>query len=122
MNGWHELVDAVESVHVQHPDATVLTRNYSEAGAIELLAPDLPAPASGHNSYWDWGPPAGDPDAVIVLGRDRSVIDDAFTSVRRIATVHSPGGVHNHEDGTPIWLASGRRRAWSDLWPRLRRV
>ena len=35
---------------------------------VELLAPDLPQPASGHNSYWDWGPPAHDPREVIAVG------------------------------------------------------
>jgi len=59
---------------------------------------------------------------VIAYARDRDRLDAAFTSVRRIGTVEAPGGVHNQEDGTPIWLASGRRAAWSVLWPRFRRV
>lgn len=122
MVGWEELAARVQAIHTAHPDAGVLTANYSEAGAVELLAPDVPQPASGHNSYWDWGPPAHDPDAVIAIGVDRAELDAAFASVRRIATVHSPDGVHNQEDGTPIWLARDRRGPWSELWPRFRRV
>ncbi len=122
MVGWEELAAQARTLHARYPHAGILTTNYSEAGAIELLAPDLPQPASGHNSYWDWGPPAGDPDAVIAYGRDRDRLDAAFTSVQRIATVHSPAGVHNMEDGTPIWLARGRREPWTELWPSFRRV
>jgi len=59
---------------------------------------------------------------VIAFARDRAPLDVAFASVVRIATVRSPDGVHNLEDGTPIWLASGRRRPWSALWPSFRRV
>lgn len=122
MVGWEELAAQVRALHARHPHAGILTTNYSEAGVVELLDPDLPQPASGHNTYWDWGPPAGDPDAVIALGADRARLDAAFISVRRIATVHSPAGVHNQEDGTPIWLATGRRMPWSELWPSFRRV
>jgi hypothetical protein len=122
MVGWEQLATQARALHVRHPHAGILTTNYSEAGGIELLAPDLPQPASGHNSYWDWGPPAGDPDEVIVFAPDRAPLDAAFARVRRIATVASPDGVHNREDGTPIWLASGRRAPWSELWPRFRRV
>jgi 4-amino-4-deoxy-L-arabinose transferase-like glycosyltransferase len=122
MLGWERLAAQARALHARYPHAGIVTTNYSEAGAIELLVPDVPQPASGHNSYWDWGPPAGDPDAVIAFARDRAPLDAAFTSVRRIATVHSPAGVHNQEDGTPIWLASGRRAPWSELWPSFRRV
>ncbi len=122
MIGWEQLAAQARTLHAQHPQAGLLTTNYSEAGAIELLAPGLPQPASGHNSYWDWGPPRGDPDAVIAWGYDRARLDAAFTHVRRIASVESPDGVHNQEDGTPIWIATGRRAPWSELWPGFRRV
>ncbi len=122
MIGWEALAARLEVLHREHPNAGIVTQNYSEAGSIELLAPALPQPASGHNSYWDWGPPLGDPDEVIALGTDRGPLERAFGSVRRIGTVHSPGGLGNMEHGTPIWLATGRRAPWSELWPGFRRV
>ena len=85
-----------------------------------MNSPRLPQPASGHNSYWDWGPPAGNPDRVIAIGRDRARLDAAFTQVTQLGVVETPGGVRNMEHGTPIWLASGLRRPWNTTWPGFR--
>jgi 4-amino-4-deoxy-L-arabinose transferase-like glycosyltransferase len=123
MLGWESLVDQVAAVHARHPGAAVLTRNYSEAGAIELLGADrgLPQPASGHNSYWDWGPPADEP-VTVVVGFRRDQLHAVCGRVERAATFHTPGDVHNLEDGTPIWICRDRRAPWADLWPRLRHL
>jgi 4-amino-4-deoxy-L-arabinose transferase-like glycosyltransferase len=122
MIGWDTYVAQVVRLHDDHPDAAIVTRNYSEAGAVELLAPQLPQPASGHNSYWDWGPPAGEPQQVLAIGIDDPTLRRSFARLERIGTIHTPHGVHNLEDGRPIWLATGPRAAWSELWPRFRRV
>ncbi len=122
MVGWEALAHRVTRLQRAHPGAGILTTNYSEAGAVELLAPELPRPASGHNSYWYWGPPAGDPDSLIVLGQDEASLTRSFGRVERIDTVTTPDSVHNREDGTPIWLVSAPRAPWSELWPRFRRV
>jgi 4-amino-4-deoxy-L-arabinose transferase-like glycosyltransferase len=123
MLGWESLVDQVAAVHARHPGAAILTRNYSEAGAIELLGPDrgLPQPASGHNSYWYWGPPSDTPETIVV-GLPRARLDGICDTVERAATFHTPGGVHNLEDGAPIWICRDRTRSWADAWPDLRRV
>ena len=41
------------------PDArvAVLGRNYGEAGAVDRYLPALRPAHSGHNAYWDLGPP-----------------------------------------------------------------
>lgn len=123
MVGWDSYVATVRTLHARYPDAGIVTSNYSEAGAVELLAPDLPQPASGHNSYSDWGPPAHDPREVIAVGfEDGAWLRESFRRVERIGTVETPHGVHNLEDGRPIWLATGPRASWPELWPRFRSV
>lgn len=123
MVGWDAYVDRITRLHARHPDAGILASNYSEAGALELLAPDLPQPASGHNTYWDWGPPAHDPREVIAIGfEDEDRLRESFRHVERIGTIETPHGVHNLEDGRPIWLATGPRAPWAELWPRFRSV
>lgn len=53
--GWPELVDAVE--RVARPGDVVVTTNYGEAGALDVLGDRGLAVYSGHNNYWWWGPP-----------------------------------------------------------------
>lgn len=60
--GWPELAATVAEVHRDLPTAersVILTRNYGEAGAIDRNGPrlGLPPAYSGHNGYWEWGPP-----------------------------------------------------------------
>lgn len=123
MVGWEALADRVTALHAAHPTAAVVATNYSEAGSVELLASSVPQPASGQNSYWDWGPPPATADDVIVLGTGTAErLRDDFADARRLTTIRTPAGVHNQEDGTEVWLLTGRRRPWSEIWPHLRRV
>ncbi len=124
MVGWPHLVDVVADVYAQHPGATILTTNYSEAGSIELLGADrgLPQPISGHNTYWYWGHPPGRSATTIAVGFDREFLEARFASVERAATFHAPAGVHNLEDGAAVWVCRGQREDWDALWPGIRRI
>ena len=61
--GWPRFAATVGDVYGTLPAAgnpVVVTGNYGEAGALERFRPGVPV-YSGHNAYWDWGPP---PDSV----------------------------------------------------------
>ncbi len=124
MVGWPELVDTVAHVYREHPGATILTQNYSEAGSIELLGRPrgLPQPISGHNTYWYWGHPKGRSRVTIAVGFSRARLERMFGDVQRAAVFHSPGGVHNMEDGASIWVCREQRADWPALWPSLRSI
>ena len=133
MVGWPRLVDVVEEVYRQHPGATIFATNYSQAGSLELLGPGrgLPQPISGHNSYWYWGHPTGRSAATIVVGMPRREVKGVpgsrienylkpwFGDCRLAATFHSPGAVHNMDDGDPIWVCRDQRADWEDIWPQV---
>jgi 4-amino-4-deoxy-L-arabinose transferase-like glycosyltransferase len=122
MVGWPHLVDVVQGVYRQHPGATIFTGNYSEAGILELLGParGLPQPISGHNSYWYWGHPKGRSPVTIVVGVNRAYLEPRFGDVQLAAVFHTPGGVHNMEDGAQIWVCRDQKPDWDQLWPQLR--
>lgn len=125
--GWPEFVDQVAGAAATlPPGAAIFTGNYGEAGALTILGPaaGLRLPVySGHNSYTDWGPPAGSPDTVLCVGQYRNGYLQRFWSqVREIAPIRYPVAVQNQEvtKHAAIYLCQRPKGSWAQLWPALR--
>ena len=132
--GWPQLVSSVRTVWFSLPasqraNAVIFTSNYGEASAINMLGQGtgLPQAVSGHNTYWWWGP--GNPRATTVVavmpgpmdgGGDAAYLSKFFTSVRAVATLSNPYGVHNQEWHGHVYLCTGPRHPWRQMWPQLR--
>ncbi len=132
--GWPQLVSTVRTVWTSLPprqraSAVIFASNYGEASAINELGrgTGLPEAVSGHNSYWWWGP--GNPRATTVLAvmpgpvdgtGDAAYLGRFFTSVRAVATLSNPYGIRNQEWGGHVYLCTGPRHPWGQMWPRLR--
>jgi 4-amino-4-deoxy-L-arabinose transferase-like glycosyltransferase len=133
--GWPQLVSTVRAVWTSLPpeqraSAVIVTSNYGEAGAIDELGrgSGLPEAVSGHNTYWWWGP--GNPQATTVVavltgpaegsGGGIASLRQFFTSVQAVATLSNPNGLHNQESGGHVYLCTGPRHPWAQLWPLLR--
>lgn len=132
--GWPQLVSAVRGVWFSLPasqraSAVIFGSNYGEASAINILGrgTGLPQAVSGHNTYWWWGP--GNPHATTVVaimpgpedgGGDAAYLGRFFTSVRAVATLTNPYGVHNQEWHGHVYLCTGPRHPWGQMWPQLR--
>ncbi len=126
--GWEALVAEVERVADSLPPderarAVVFTINYGEAGAVELLGEGLPPVYSGHNAYWDWGPPPERDGPVIVLGFwDQSWMSPFCREARLVGRIDNGYDLENEEQGGPIWLCTERRGTWEEVWPALRHL
>ena len=128
MVGWPRFVATVASVYDQLPPATrrrtvVLTKNYGEAGAIDLFGPGrgLPQAYSGHNGFSEWGPPPNSDSAAILVGEEwwaTIVADFRGCSVR--AHIDDGLGLNNQEQGEPVWFCAAMSRPWSAMWTSLR--
>ncbi|MGE5288117.1 MAG: ArnT family glycosyltransferase [Micromonosporaceae bacterium] len=132
--GWPQLVSTVRTVWTSLPprqraSAVIFTSNYGEASAINELGQGvgLPQAMSGHNTYWWWGP--GNPHATTVVavmpgpidgGGDAAYLRQFFTSVRSVATLSNPYAIHNQEWDGHVYLCTGPRHPWAQMWPRLR--
>ena len=121
-HGWRELEAAVARVYRALPPddarrAGLYAQNYGEAGALDFFgAPDgLPPATSGHNSYYTWGPPRG--DVLIAVGGRRQDYTRDFADVVEVARLPPNPWVMPYEDELPIFVARGRLRPMSEIWP-----
>jgi Dolichyl-phosphate-mannose-protein mannosyltransferase len=126
--GWPQYVATVEGVVAALPAperarAVIVTNDYSEASPLVLLGSGLPPVYSGHNAYWDWGPPPPDRTVVVHVGDWRPADWGAFfVGCHVVARVDNGLGVQNSMQGEAIWLCTGLRRPWSAMWPELRTI
>jgi Dolichyl-phosphate-mannose-protein mannosyltransferase len=132
--GWPQLVQTVHGVWfslppAQRANAVIYASDYGEEGAINELGrgTGLPAAAGGQNTDWWWGP--GNPHAttvVVIVPRGQGVAADEaqlreyFTGVRVAATLSNPDGIHNIEWGGHVYVCTGPRQPWGQLWNKLR--
>ena len=126
--GWPQFVATVEQVVAALPPAerahaVILTNDYREASPLVLLGTGLPPVFSGHNAYWDWGPPPADRTVVVHVGDWRPADWTAFfVGCRDVAHVDNRLGVDNSEQGEAVSVCRGTRASWSALWPALRTI
>ena len=132
--GWPQLVSSVRTVWFSLPatqrgNAVILASNYGEASAINIMGQGtgLPPAVSAHNTYWWWGP--GNPRATTVVavmpgpmdgGGDAAYLSKFFTSVRAVATLSNPYGLDNQEWHGHVYVCTGPRHPWGQMWPQLR--
>ena len=126
--GWPELARTVEGVvdglrPEQQARAVILTGNYGEAGALELLGRNLPPVYSGHNSLWDLGPPPDDRTVVVLVGTwEPPWMHGAFADCRMVAPIGNDVDVANEENGQSVTVCARMTRSWSDAWPEFRHL
>ncbi len=124
--GWDELTSAVGEAARAGGADVVLAGNYGEAGALDRArdrGADLPPVASGHNAYWWWGPPAGEPQTVLAVGRwPEGRLEGWFASCTLVGELQSVEGVDNDEAGAPLRLCEDPVRPWAELWPEMTRL
>ena len=127
--GWPELVDTVQGVVDELPAAdaaraAVLTANYGEAAALELLGGSgMPPVYSGHNSYWSWGPPPDDRNLVILVGWwDPGAYYAYLGACDHAATITNAAGAENEELGAGVWVCPNAPGTWSAQWDKVRHL
>jgi hypothetical protein len=123
--GWPRLAATVRAARARLPagqPVAVLTANYGQAGAVDRFAADLGPAYSGHNAYWDWGPPGDEVTAVVAVGLPEERLRRWFGAVEPAGRVDNGVGLRNDEQGAPVWTAQRRLVPWSRIWPELRRL
>jgi len=125
MLGWREQVEEVARVYRGLPDAersrtVIVGGNYGRAGALAAYHREfgLPYPVSRHGDFWAWGPGAGEPSVVIIVGGTVEELQPLFQSVEAAGRVLTPLGVEEEQD-VSIHACRGPREPLQQLWERL---
>ncbi|MCU0230087.1 MAG: glycosyltransferase family 39 protein [Acidobacteria bacterium] len=120
--GWPELAAEVARVvetltPEERAGAVIYATNYGRAGAIELYGErwGLPPVASGHNSWWLWGPPRETPRVIVIVGGRIEDHREALESVELVATHRCALGMP-FEREVPIFVGRGWKRPFSEVW------
>jgi Dolichyl-phosphate-mannose-protein mannosyltransferase len=126
MLGWREMTATVAQVyHRLSPEeqtkCAILTGNYGEAGAIDLLGKryGLPDAISGHNNYYLWGPRGYSGNVVISLGVPYQVLEQLFGEIQPAAIISNPYGMPV-EDHLPVYICRQPKAPLAQMWPKLR--
>jgi|HubBroStandDraft_5_1064220.scaffolds.fasta_scaffold06945_2 hypothetical protein len=133
--GWPQFVRTVDAVLTSLPPgqrarAVVFTENYGEAAAINELGrgTGLPTAVSSQNSEWWWGPGNLRATTVVTVAPGpadvtsyAAYLGQLFVSVRAVATQVNPYGARNQEWGGHVYVCTGPRQPWAQIWPHLRR-
>jgi hypothetical protein len=128
--GWDTFVQTVARVRdsltaEQRASLGIVTANYGEQGAVEILgrAYRLPAPISLTNSAWLRGYPTPQPTTLIVTGLDFDDAKGEFTNCRFAARVPYPAGLNNEESKykPDIFVCGPPQLPWPDFWKKYQR-
>ncbi len=128
--GWPELVATVTAVAdtlppEQRARTAILTDNYGEAGALELLGTMLPRVYSGHNAYYRWGPPPDSLSAAIVVTHASTAVFGIYWDLgdcERATAVDNEVGLANQEQGVGVWVCPQIAEPWQVAWPGIRHL
>jgi hypothetical protein len=123
--GWKELTTTVAGIRDsllpdQKARLGIVTENYGEEGAIEMLgaAYQLPMPISMTNSGWLRGYPTPQPTTLIVVGFSRAEAERAFAGCRLAGHNGNRDGVRNEESERhpEIFVCGPPREPWAEFW------
>jgi 4-amino-4-deoxy-L-arabinose transferase-like glycosyltransferase len=114
--GWPTLVATI--TRAAPPDAMILTANYAQAAAVELLAHRRAY--SGHNTYFLWLPKRI-PDQVIAVGFRESALHRWFADVERVGAIPNRRSIDVEQRGALIAACRYPRVSAAELWKRVKR-
>jgi hypothetical protein len=120
--GWPELArQSARAYRAAGRPRAVVTRNYGEAGAINLYGPDLglPRALSRHVTHRYWGPGRfASSTTALLVGFDPPDLERLCRSHRLLGRITNHLGIHNPEWGSE--LVDCRLRApLGELWSRV---
>jgi 4-amino-4-deoxy-L-arabinose transferase-like glycosyltransferase len=127
--GWPQVTGTIATAYralpaEQRTRTAVVTEAYWIAAAVDHFGPaqGLPDVYSGNRGYWYLAEPRADVDSVLWVGADAALPGREFDQVVEVAKIDNPGGVAAVSTDVRVWLCTGPRAGWPQLWPRMRQM
>jgi 4-amino-4-deoxy-L-arabinose transferase-like glycosyltransferase len=124
--GWDAMTQTVADVYDRLPEnerskACILTGNYGEASALNLLGGryGLPPAISGHNNYYLWGPDGCSGEVLILVGIRNGNLANAYGSVEPAATI-TCAYCEPEENNLPVLVARQPKIPLPAAWTRMK--
>jgi hypothetical protein len=121
--GWQAMAEKIAHAYAglspeEREVAVLFGGNYGEAGAIDFFGPrlGLPPAASGHNTYFMWGPPARTGEVLIAIGERREDLEKTYADVREVDETNEPYAMP-YENHRRIYVCRGLKRPLREVWP-----
>ncbi|WP_037345807.1 ArnT family glycosyltransferase [Sciscionella sediminilitoris] len=126
--GWPEVAATTATAYRQLPPGqrartSVLAETYWQTAALEIYAHDrLPRIHGVERGYWYYGGPSK-PGPVLYVGKEatREYLSRFFTGVREVGVTRLAAPASNINQGVRVWLCTGQRAPWPQLWNQLHR-
>ena len=121
--GWQEEADRITTLvnslsPADRRRAAILTTNYGEAGALQLLAPSLPPVISGQNSYFLWGYGDVTGDVLIAIsGRTPEDLRRFYDVVQVVGNLDANPYMEPFKRQRTIYLLRQPRQTMVKFWP-----
>ena len=126
MIGWRHQATVVSTVfHSLSPEdqakATILAKNYGQAGAVDYFGPalGLPHAISGHNNYYLWGPHQYTGEVVIAVGMSLHELKLLFDDIQVAATIRNEYSIPE-EGNLPVYICRKPKMTLQQAWPSLK--
>ncbi len=127
MLGWRTLVRSIATAYdgltpQERREATILTRDYGQAAAVDFLGPAyrLPHAISGHNNYYLYGPGDASGRVVLAIGLSPAMLHGEFRSVEPVGTYHDQYVLPDFNDLT-IYKCTQPIASLAAWWPATKR-
>ncbi len=126
--GWPTVVSSIARAYDALPaqersHAIILTKNYSQASAVNLFGAPfrLPRALSGHNTYWMWLPPHASINSVFAVGFTSSELRQWFGRLRSVGRLPNSRRIDVEERGAPMFLCTRPLISTAALWDAVKR-
>ncbi|WP_280232364.1 glycosyltransferase family 39 protein [Nocardia cyriacigeorgica] len=122
--GWDELTSTVAAAVRELPAAdrgslAIVTHNYWQAAALEILGPpDLPPVYSPNRGYAEFGMPASDVTTIVSVttGATEPALHRAMSTCTPIAHRDDDTGFPGIDRHLRVWRCDHPRQPWPEIW------